>query len=197
MRDTATFGYAYPETKSWNFAAVDDYRKDIRKKLDDLYPTGSFATMVANSRAGDSVPEETLRKRAKQLARIDAAEGPNTTLTALSLAQTISPASFTESQLGDFLPPVSVPNIQVPDGRSIEDMTKDNMYLEWLFNIKAVKHCLDGGYLVHVFLGDVPPKSRRCSTRCRPSTSGPFRHLVNPRQQGATSARSTRPRESR
>lgn len=35
------------------------------------------------------------------------------------------------------------------------DLAPDNRYLEWMTNIKAQKHTLDGAYSVHVFLGPV------------------------------------------
>lgn len=154
VRDTKKFGYAYPETKSWNFANTDDYRKDIEQQLRALYPSGSLATMIIASKAGDDQPEAILRKRAKKLARINAVTNPSTALTALSLAQATSPT--TESLLAMTLPPLDVPNIEVPDGRSLAHLIKGNTYLEWLVNIKAVKHALGGEYSVHIFLGRVP-----------------------------------------
>jgi tyrosinase len=126
VRDTTKFGYAYPETKSWSFANADDYRKYIEQKLRALYPSGSLATMITDSKAGDGQPEAILRTRAKKLARIDAVTNPSTAFTALSLAQTASPT--TESPLAMVLPPLDVPNIQVPDGRSLAHLAKRHLF---------------------------------------------------------------------
>jgi tyrosinase len=37
----------------------------------------------------------------------------------------------------------------------LRDLAPNNKYLEWLVDIKAEKHALDGGVQVHVFLGPV------------------------------------------
>ncbi|KAE9365727.1 Di-copper centre-containing protein [Stipitochalara longipes BDJ] len=175
VRDTTKFGYAYPETKSWSFANADDYRKDIEQKLRDLYPSGSLATMITASKAGDEQPEAILRRRAKKLARIDAVTNPSTALTALSLAKTASPT--TESLLATVLPSLDVPNIQIPDGRSLANLAKGDTYLEWLVNIKGVKHTLGGEYLVHVFLGRVPPEEPTALYAVSPYHVGTFAPL--------------------
>jgi tyrosinase len=176
VRDTRTFGYAYPETKSWNFANTDDYRKDIEQQLRALYPSGSLATMIIESKAGDEQPEAILRKQAEKLARINAVTNPPTAITALSLAQAASPT--TESLLAKALPPLDVPTIQVPDGRSLAHLAKGDTYLEWLVNIKAVKHALGGEYSVHIFLGRrVPPEEPTTLYAVSPYHVGTFTPL--------------------
>ena len=40
-----------------------------------------------------------------------------------------------------------------PSKPILKDLAPDNKYLEWLTNIRAEKHTLDGAYTVHVFLG--------------------------------------------
>lgn len=175
VRDTTDFGYAYPETKSWSFTHPDDYRKDIEQKLRALYPSGSLATMIMASKAGDEQPEATLRRRAKKLARVHAVENPSTAITALSLAQAVSPT--TESRLATALPPLDVPNVQLPNGRSLAHLAKGDTYLEWLINIKAVKHTLGGEFLVHVFLGRVPPEESTILYAVSPYHVGTFSPL--------------------
>ncbi|KAM5360882.1 hypothetical protein ACJZ2D_013449 [Fusarium nematophilum] len=154
VRDTATFGYAYPETKSWNFTDPGLYRDNIKEQLRALYPSGSFANMVLASRAGDEKPEATLKERAKKLTQVEKVEAPNTALTALSLAHAAKPSIA--AHLKSILLPVEIPKVQIPKERSVVDLVKGETYLEWLVNIKAVKHALGGRYLVHVFLGPVP-----------------------------------------
>ncbi|KAF7556599.1 hypothetical protein G7Z17_g1343 [Cylindrodendrum hubeiense] len=182
VRDTTTFGYAYPETKSWGFANPGDYREDIKQRLSALYASGSLATMITASKAGDKQPEATLRTRAKKLARIDAVDSPSTAITALSLAQAVSPTP--ESRLAAVLPPLDVPSIQVPDGRSLAQLAKGDTYLEWLVNIKAVKHTLDGQYLVHIFLGRVPPEESTVLYAVSPYHIGTFSPLGQSEETG-------------
>ncbi|KAF5689742.1 tyrosinase precursor [Fusarium circinatum] len=176
VRETVKFGYAYPETKSWNFDNPEDYRKDIYLKLEALYPTGSLATMVAASNAGNLKPEEALRTRAKKLARVAAAKEPTTAITALSLAKAVSSLDG-RPELIEALPDVPVPKVKVPEDRSLRKLVPENSYLEWLVNIKAVKHALDGQYLVHVFLGPVPSEEATCLYAVSPYHVGTFSPL--------------------
>ncbi|KAF4456902.1 tyrosinase precursor [Fusarium austroafricanum] len=176
VRETVKFGYSYPETKSWAFNSTADYRKDIYKQLETIYPTGSLATMIAASNTGDQKPEEALRARAKKLARVTAIDEPNTAITALSLAKAVSPPAST-SELIAALPSLEVPTVNIPEKRSLKNLVKDNSYLEWLVNIKAVKHTLRGEYLVHVFLGPVPEEESTCLYTVSPYHVGTFSPL--------------------
>lgn len=151
IRDTVKFGYAYPETQSWKFTSKDEYRRDIERQLDAIYPAASLGTMIMDSKRGVDQHEAMLRQRAKRFARIVAVEQPSTAVTALSLAQAMTPHSVALP-----LTPIAVPNVSVPDGKSLAALAEDGTYLEWLVNIKAAKHTLGGSYLVHVFLGRVP-----------------------------------------
>ncbi|KAI3547653.1 hypothetical protein CSPX01_03656 [Colletotrichum filicis] len=45
-------------------------------------------------------------------------------------------------------------SIELPAGRDLSNLAADNKYLEWLVNIKADKHELDGNYIVNIFIGD-------------------------------------------
>ncbi|KAK0377149.1 hypothetical protein CLIM01_05497 [Colletotrichum limetticola] len=45
-------------------------------------------------------------------------------------------------------------SIELPAGRDLSKLAADNKYLEWLVNIKADKHELDGNYIVNIFIGD-------------------------------------------
>ncbi|KAI8651642.1 Tyrosinase [Fusarium keratoplasticum] len=154
VRDTATFGYAYPETQHWDFADLALYRESIKDQLRSLYPSGSLANMVVATRGGNEKPDVTLRERATRLRQVQKVDAPNTALTALSLAHAAKPAVAKELQ--SILTDLEVPKVTIPKERSVADLVKGQTYLEWLVNIKAVKHALAGQYGVHVFLGDVP-----------------------------------------
>ncbi|KAG7292775.1 hypothetical protein NEMBOFW57_002817 [Staphylotrichum longicolle] len=49
IKDTATFGYAYPETQKWRFPNQPQaYQAEIRRAVTALYGTNVFANFVAN-----------------------------------------------------------------------------------------------------------------------------------------------------
>lgn len=49
IKDTVTFGYAYPETQKWRFPNQQQaYQADIRRAVTALYGTNVFANFVAN-----------------------------------------------------------------------------------------------------------------------------------------------------
>jgi tyrosinase len=48
VRDTLTFGYAYPETQKWRFPDQKAYQAEIRRAVTALYGTNVFANFVAN-----------------------------------------------------------------------------------------------------------------------------------------------------
>ncbi|KAM0544970.1 hypothetical protein ACHAPJ_011550 [Fusarium lateritium] len=153
VRDTAEFGYAYPETQSWKFDTTEKYRDSIKDKLRTLYPASSIANMAIARRAGIDKPDNTLRERAKRLTQIQKAEAPATTETALALAPNLP------DELRSILPDVKAPpieEIEIPRELSVLDLIKDDTYLEWLVNIKAEKHAFGGQYAVHIFVGPIP-----------------------------------------
>ncbi|KAF4773968.1 hypothetical protein HER10_EVM0007266 [Colletotrichum scovillei] len=45
-------------------------------------------------------------------------------------------------------------SVELPAGRDLRNLAVGNKYLEWLVNIKANKHELDGNYIVNIFIGD-------------------------------------------
>lgn len=157
-RDTAALGYAYPETQSWNFSQPDDYRRNIWKLLKKLYPVTSLADITMASRAGNKDEETTLQQRAMTLLQVTKAPEPNTTLTALALAPEKPPSASEEGfdlDLSAIPDTVTASDVRIKRDRSIANLVKGDRYLEWLFNIKAQKHTLDGEYTIHVFLGSV------------------------------------------
>lgn len=49
VKDTAAFGYAYPETQKWRFPGDQrGYQAEIRRAVTALYGTNVFANFVAN-----------------------------------------------------------------------------------------------------------------------------------------------------
>ena len=56
----------------------------------------------------------------------------------------------------------------------------DNKYLEWIVNIKAAKHALNGRYAVHVFLGPADEESDTSLWSVVPTHVGTFNPLGQP-----------------
>jgi tyrosinase len=48
VRDTTTFGYAYPETQKWRVPDQRQYQAQLRRAVTNLYGTNVFANFVAN-----------------------------------------------------------------------------------------------------------------------------------------------------
>lgn len=196
VRSTDVFGYAYPETQYWNFSTLEKYQEDIRRRLRAEISTGSLANMIAGRKAGDAKPEHELERRAERLAQVQAVKEPANALTLMSIeaAVTERSGSVAEGPGADFisaLPPINVPNVELP-ARSIVSLAKpdeqdrsgdgddgegsNDTYLEWLVNIKAEKHTLEGAYVVHVFLGPVE-ESEPTKYRLSPYHVGTFAPL--------------------
>ena len=55
VKQTATFGYVYPETQKWNFETDREYRAAIVKALRDSNPSISLALILA----GDAQSQKT------------------------------------------------------------------------------------------------------------------------------------------
>ena len=183
VRSTHTFGYAYPETQRWNFKNTDEYRLDIGERLEKLYPASSIASIAMADKAGKKDGEAILRQRALRLSQITDVKKPDTALTALSLAKAISPPApeeLTGFSLAEALEPITIPDIQIPDDRAIAKLIKNDKYLEWLFNIKAQKHTLQGQYSAHVFLGRVPEDEPTVLYPVSPHHVGTFSPLGQP-----------------
>lgn len=59
VRDTAVFGYAYPETRSWAFKGREEYQRELRRAVARLYgsnPFVNFAQAVAPKDAAAGRP---------------------------------------------------------------------------------------------------------------------------------------------
>ena len=48
----------------------------------------------------------------------------------------------------------AITQVQLPEERSLDNLlSKDNKYLEWLFNIKAEKYSIGGDFVIPIFIG--------------------------------------------
>ena len=63
VKATETFGYAYPETQSWNFDAVKDYQASVNAAINRLYRGSSLATIMRDSSSGSLSPAAQMKKQ--------------------------------------------------------------------------------------------------------------------------------------
>ena len=141
MKRTETFGYTYPETAGLQYPVSRLDKVNLQGTIDDLYP--SAPRMMLLSKSGDTNAGEDLLAHAQLLNEIVDKQTP---ATATESTQLISQLPDHQTLLTRSLEP-SKP--------FLKDLAPENKYLEWLVNIKAEKHALDGNYSIHVFLGAV------------------------------------------
>lgn len=138
---TETFGYAYPEIAGWQYPGSTDQRSKLTRALNKYYsnlPDFINKSMRKIDTAGASLlPQAALLRKLQ-----DTAATPNIASMQRLDAELPNPEELLQISLEPGMP-------------FLRDIAKDNSYLEWLVNIKAEKHALDGGLQVHVFLGDV------------------------------------------
>ena len=140
VRYTKTFGYVYPETVEEDPAAV-------WAALDKLYPTGSAIALLNKPKPALKASTAELAPLAKSH-RMVAEKTIDTKIIVAAVKEGDSKALQTIASASE------ATKVQLPKDRSLEDIVKDRKYLEWLVNVKAVKHSLGGDYFVHVFIGD-------------------------------------------
>lgn len=145
---TDKFGYSYPEnatfTNSPNEAQKKFLREDLRKTLDKIYPRPSG--LIGQNQPASKAAGEELLPRAHILKQITKKEIPATVENLESLVQALpSREELLQTSLQ-------------PSKPVLKDLAPEGKYLEWLANIRAEKHTLDGAYSVHVFLG--PPQEQ-------------------------------------
>lgn len=159
-RYTSTFGYVYPETQNPQKLPGPDYRKAIVQELKRRYPAGSFADLIRRDRAGSVAPARMLAARAQTLAQVTAVKAPTSAATLIQLMSQTAPkpdltAQTPAAQVVQEVPKIEVPHVEIRKEEDLKKLVPADKYLEWLVNIKAEKHALDGKFTVHVFLGPV------------------------------------------
>lgn len=63
VKATETFGYAYPETQSWNYKTGGEYQASVNAAIDRLYRGSSLATIIASSSPGKLSPAAQMKKQ--------------------------------------------------------------------------------------------------------------------------------------
>lgn len=65
VKATETFGYAYPETQSWNYKTGGEYQASVNAAIARLYRGSSLATIIASSSPGNLSPAAQMKKQSE------------------------------------------------------------------------------------------------------------------------------------
>ena len=139
VKRTEPFGYTYPETANLAYPPSEDAKEKLRDRLDEEYP--SPAKLIRQSKLHSKTAGLELLPRAHILGQIEAKEIPATVDNLESIVQALPKR--------EELLEISLQ----PSKPVLRDLAPDNKYLEWLTNIQAQKHTLDGAFTIHLFLG--------------------------------------------
>lgn len=141
VKRTEPFGYAYPETAGLNYPTSDSAKETLIKVIQKIYP--DLSDMIRESKDENPEAGMDLLPQAKVLKEIAVKKLPATTHEMMNLVSKLpNTQALLKNSIGDSKP-------------YIRDLAPDNKYLEWLINISAPKHALDGTFTVHTFLGPV------------------------------------------
>ena len=135
---TKQFGYEYPETAGLDWSESSEGRAKMAKLIGDYYlPLAKEIqqSILHNKEAGvDFLPQAAVAVEMSR--RVPA--------TVEKLASIVKELPSTEQLLA---------TSNKPGKPVLRDLAPNRKYLEWIINIKALKHALDGAYTVHTFLG--------------------------------------------
>jgi tyrosinase len=171
IRDTTTFGYAYPETQQWRYPDYPTYQAAIRRAVTTLYGTNVFANFVANvesrreehafamsslvaaldgEKEANGAPVERLKAAVPENGQ--AAEGAQKPLAASAAAAAAPPAIAAAAAAAT---PLAVDSSTQTDPipASLKHLAPSNKYHDWIVNVRAQKHGLNQSFRVLVFLG--------------------------------------------
>jgi len=163
---TETFGYTYPETAGLKYPTSDSTREALVKTIENYYT--SLPEMIRQSRKGVKNAGVELLPQAQLLKEI---ADKKVTANTSEMVNLVSKMPETETLLQ---------NSVGPSKPFIRDLAPDNEYLEWLVNLKAEKHALDGAFTIHVFLGPVE-EEKVYLWPASPNHVGTFATLGQPR----------------
>jgi len=171
VRTTTSFGYNYKETAGLKYPTAPNEKTALMKEIGHLY--GSIVKFIRQSKQGIPTAGAVLLPQAHI---IDQIVHKKLSTTNAQLKTLIKKLPLKEDLLQESLKE-SKP--------FLKDLAPNNKYLEWLTNIKAEKHTLDGAYSVHVFLG--PPQEPNVALwAASPTYVGIFDPLGQSRDTGCS-----------
>ena len=162
---TEPFGYSYKETTGLSWPTTENDRKEVMKRIGDLYlPVAKEIrkSMVRNEKAGIEFLQQAAIADQIDRQGLSTAENLQTVLSQLPSRESLLKAS------------------NEPGKPVLRDLAPKNKYLEWIANIKAAKHALNGRYAVHVFLGPADNESDVSLWPVVPTHVGTFSPLGQP-----------------
>jgi tyrosinase len=145
---TTAFGYAYPETQSWNFDSTAKYQQSIIATMTQLYGVTAPAPSDQNFETSRSIEnsQKVLPSKTPLNAKI------------VKRGDVFLP-HFDGSDSNDVVAFPSITNqgsvLSVTDDKGHPSSPlSSSTYREWITNIRVQKHSLGGTFQVHVFIGD-------------------------------------------
>ncbi|KAL8790996.1 MAG: hypothetical protein Q9195_006070 [Heterodermia aff. obscurata] len=139
VKKTEKFGYTYPETAGLSYPTTDHQKSVLYEKISQTYE--SPPKLIQDSKQGIETAGQNLLAQAQLLRDLEAQKVPATVKEQDSLvSQLPDQETLVKRSLG-------------PTKPYLRDLAPDNKFLEWIINVKAAKHVLDGNYTVHFFLG--------------------------------------------
>ena len=162
VKRTEPFGYTYPETAGLKYPTTPADKTALMKIIGKLY--APLPKLIRESRKHKRNAGEDLLPQAQVLKEIAEKKVPATVAQLESLVEHLPDIeSLLESSLE-------------PGKPVLRDLAPEDKYLEGITNIKAEKHTLDGGYSVHISLGN-PDESNVALWPASPSHVGTFAPL--------------------
>lgn len=156
VRSVERFGYTYPELQN---------KEDLLDKLGETYVP--IWKSINQSKKHIPTAGEHILPQVHTVRHVEVQGEPATAEQLKAIVAEMPPAeALLETSLE-------------PSKPFLRDLAPKNKYLEWITNIGAEKHALDGAYTVHVFLGD-PAESNVALWPVAPSHVGTFAPLGQP-----------------
>lgn len=150
LKDTAVFGYAYPETQSWQYADPSQYQDALRQAVATLYGSNVFSAFAGAQ--DQAVPAQAATSPQKVVSR-----GAQGAILSRAVARTADEKQPTKQDVAPR--PAATPTPTHPAGpipASLAHLAPDSTYTEWFVNVRAQKHGLGESFRLLVFLGAVP-----------------------------------------
>jgi tyrosinase len=184
VKKTTMFGYAYPETQTWNYSSQPQYQAALRQAIAQEYggntltnflrravvvpqkaPAVSTQAAVAPKPGVAGPPSESAAAHAVPSTAITQAAGAQAAHAQLTspqvlLAQTppLTNTSHVSAHVGSAVTthnPGPPANPEVHP--QIASLVAAKSYREWITNVRVIKHSLGQTFRVMVFLGDFNP----------------------------------------
>ena len=165
--DTKTFGYTYPETAKLSYPTTEDDKTKLLADIGAKYH--SLPMFIQQSKHRIPTAGQELLAGANFAQQIQTQKVPATAASINTLVENLPDSkSLLQTSLE-------------PSKPLIRNLARDNKYLEWLTNIKAEKHTLEGDYSVHIFLGPPDDEPNVALWPVAPTHVGTFSPFGQPR----------------